>query len=63
MLRGKDPTTFTVRVANGSNEVVFLSGQTSFGDPLKFISNVFYSLRLARFWMYLYKLSLKCLAP
>ena len=40
MLRGKDPTTFTIRVANGSNEVVFISGQTSFGDPLKFISNV-----------------------
>ena len=40
MLRGKDPTKFTVRVANGSNEVVFLSGQTSFGDPLKLISNI-----------------------
>ena len=40
MLRGKDPTKFTIRVANGSNEVVFLGGQTSFGDPMKFISNI-----------------------
>ena len=40
MLRGKDPTEFTIRVANGSNEVRFLSSQTSFGDPLKFISKI-----------------------
>jgi hypothetical protein len=40
MLRGKDPTKFTIRVANGSNEVIFLSGQTSFGDPMKFISKI-----------------------
>ena len=40
MLRGKDPTKFTIRMANGSNEVVFISGQTSFGDPMKFISNI-----------------------
>ena len=40
MLRGKDPTKFTVRVANGSDEVIFLSDETSFGDPLRLISNV-----------------------
>jgi len=39
-LRGKDPTKFTIRIANGSNEVEFISSQTSFGDPMKFISNV-----------------------
>ena len=40
MLRGKDPTKFTVRVANGSDEVIFLTDETSFGDPLRLISNV-----------------------
>jgi len=40
MLRGKDPTKFTIRIANGSNEVVFLTGETSFGDPMKLISNI-----------------------
>ena len=40
MLRGKDPTKFTVRVANGSDEVVFLTDETSFGDPLRLISNI-----------------------
>jgi len=39
-LRGKDPTKFTIRIANGSNEVEFITSQTSFGDPMKFISNV-----------------------
>ena len=40
MLRGKDPTRFTIRIGNGSNEAVYLSGQTSFGDPMKFISKI-----------------------
>ena len=40
MLRGKDPTKFTIRIANGSDEVIFISSQTSFGDPMKLISNI-----------------------
>lgn len=40
MLRGKDPTNFTIRIANGSNEVILLQSQTSFGDPMKLITNI-----------------------